>query len=74
MVTETTDAEMMQLGARMQAYVSQLEGGPLAFVVTRPDVHDYVRRYLNLTTGATRPVKICASAHEARVWLGSQKT
>ena len=52
-----SDGEMMQLGGRMRAYVATLEGGPLAFVVTRPDVLDYVKRYINLVMGATRPVK-----------------
>ena len=66
---DLNDDEMMQLGARMRAYVATLEGGPMAFVVTRPDVLDYVRRYINLVMGATRPVKIFPTAGEARRWL-----
>lgn len=73
MQTDATDEEMMQLGGRMRAYVATLEGGPLAFVVTRPDVLDYVRRYINLVMGATRPVKIFDSVGEARRWLDAQK-
>ena len=68
-----SDEEMMQLGGRMRAYVATLEGGPLAFVVTRPDVLDYVKRYINLVMGATRPVKIFQTVDEARRWLDAQK-
>ena len=69
MRTDVSDDEMMQLGARMRAYVATLQGGPLAFVVTKPDVLEYVRRYINLVMGATRPVKIFPTAGEARRWL-----
>ena len=69
MRTDVSDGEMMQLGARMRAYVATLEGGPLAFVVTKPDILDYVRRYINLAMGAKRPVKIFATVDEARRWL-----
>ncbi|HEY6981804.1 STAS/SEC14 domain-containing protein [Reyranella sp.] len=72
MHTNASDEEMMQLGGRMRAYVATLEGGPLAFVVTRPDVLDYVRRYINLVMGATRPVKIFETVAEARRWLEVQ--
>jgi hypothetical protein len=69
MQTNASDEEMMQLGGRMRAYVATLEGGPLAFVVTKPEVLDYVRRYINLVMGATRPVKIFETVDEARRWL-----
>ena len=68
-----SDEEMMQLGGRMRAYVATLEGGPLAFVATRPEVIDYVRRYINLVMGATRPVKIFETVDEARRWLDAEK-
>ena len=48
MVTHVDDDEMMQLGARMRAYASMMKGGPLVFVVTSPELQDYVRRYINL--------------------------
>jgi hypothetical protein len=67
-----SDEEMMRLGGRMRAYVATLEGGPLAFVVTRPEVLDYVKRYINLVIGATRPVKIFKTVDEARRWLDAQ--
>ena len=73
MVTHVSDDEMMQLGARMRAYASVMKGGPLAFVVTSPELHDYVRRYINLA-GAERPVKIVKTVDQARDWLKTQGT
>jgi hypothetical protein len=71
MVTHATDDEMMRLGARMRAYASILKGGPLVFVVTTPETHDYVRRYINLAS-ADRPVKIVKTVDQARAWLETQ--
>ena len=71
MVTHVSDDEMMQLGARMRAYASVMKGGPLAFVVTSPELHDYVRRYINLAA-AERPVKIVKTIDQARDWLKTQ--
>jgi len=71
MVTRVDDDEMMRLGARMRAYASILKGGPLVFVVTRPEIHDYVRRYINLAA-ADRPVTIVKTVDEARAWLKTQ--
>jgi hypothetical protein len=73
MYTDASDDEMMQLGARMRAYVATLQSGPLAFVVTKSYVLDYVRRYVNLAMGATRPVKIFSAVDDARRWLDAQK-
>jgi hypothetical protein len=71
MVTHATDDEMMRLGARMRAYASILKGGPLVFVVTTPELHDYVRRYINLAA-AERPVKIVKTVDQAKAWLRTQ--
>jgi hypothetical protein len=71
MVTHVSDDEMMQLGARMRAYASVMKGGPLAFVVTSPELHDYVRRYINLAAAA-RPVKIVKTVDQARDCLKTQ--
>lgn len=73
MVTHVSDDEMMQLGARIRAYASVMKGGPLVFVVTSPDLHDYVRRYINLAA-ADRPVKIVKTLDDARAWLETQAT
>lgn len=72
MVTHVTDDEMVQLGARMRAYASILKGGPLVFVVTTPDIEDYVRRYINLA-GGDRPVKIVKTVDQARDWLKTRQ-
>jgi hypothetical protein len=74
MHTEASDDEMMRLGGRMRAYVATVEGGPLAFVVTKPDALDFVKRYINLVMGATRPVKIFQTVDEARRWLDAQES
>jgi len=71
MVTHVSDDEMMRLGARMRAYASVMKGGPLVFVVTSPELHDYVRRYINLAA-ADRPVKIVKTVDEACAWLKTQ--
>jgi gamma-glutamyl phosphate reductase len=73
MVTHVSDDEMMMLGARMRAYASVMKGGPLVFVVTSPELNDYVRRYINLAA-AERPVKIVRTVDEARAWLKTQDT
>jgi hypothetical protein len=57
----------------MRAYASILKGGPLVFVVTSPELHDYVRRYINLAA-ADRPVTIVETVDEARAWLKTQGT
>jgi len=72
MITHVSDDEMMRLGARMRAYASILKGGPLVFVVTQPEIEDYVRRYINLS-GADRPVKIVKTVDQARDWLKTQQ-
>jgi hypothetical protein len=72
MVTHVSDDEMMMLGARMRAYASVMKGGPLVFVVTSPELNDYVRRYINLAA-AERPVKIVRTVDEARAWLKTQE-
>lgn len=68
METHVSDDEMMQLGARMRAYAGEMKGGPLVFVVTKPDLHDYVLRYINLAA-ADRPVSIVKTVDQARTWL-----
>jgi hypothetical protein len=72
MVTDVSDDEMMELGARMRAYAGVMKGGPLCFVVTKAAILDYTRRYLNLAQ-ADRPVNICKTVAEARAWLETQK-
>jgi hypothetical protein len=72
MITYLNDDEVMNLGARIQAYASVMKGGPVVFVVATPEINDYARRYINLTP-AERPVKIESSLEAARTWLGAQQ-
>lgn len=67
-----TDDDMMLLGARMSAY-GDLPSGPIAFVITTAAVHEFVRRYLNLTP-AKRPAKIFSTVPQARQWLEAQRS
>jgi hypothetical protein len=66
-----SDHDVMMLGARMQAYISTLKGGPLAFVVATPEARLIVERYINLAAGAERPVRVFKTAAEAAAWLDS---
>ncbi|UYN94806.1 MAG: hypothetical protein KIT25_22735 [Enhydrobacter sp.] len=66
-----TEQDYLMFGARMQAYASVMEFGPIAFVVTKPAVHDLVMRCLNLAP-APRPVRLFDSAEKAQAWLDDQ--
>jgi hypothetical protein len=72
MITHATDDEMMQLAARIRAYAGVMQGGPLCFVVATPEMLDYTRRYINLST-SNRPVQICKTVAEAKAWLAKQQ-
>ncbi len=72
MVTHASDDDMMQLAARIRAYATVMQGGPLCFVVATPEMLDYTRRYLNLSTD-NRPAQICQTIAEARTWLATHK-
>jgi hypothetical protein len=41
MVTNASDDDMMQLAARIRAYATVLQGGPLCFVVATPEMLDH---------------------------------
>ena len=70
METHVSDDDMMALGARISAYGSTMQAGPLCLVVTRPAILDYARRYINLGQ-ADRPVNICKTVAEATAWLAT---
>jgi hypothetical protein len=67
-----TDEDYMKLGARMSVYTPTIEIGPLAFVVTSPEVAYLVKRCLNLAP-ADRPVKTFSTVKKARRWLDKQR-
>ena len=65
------DHDIMMLGARMSAYRTTLEGGPLAFVVAGGPTHEAIQRYINLTP-AERTVAVFTTVPEARAGLDMQ--
>jgi hypothetical protein len=68
-----SDHDLLMLGARLRAYLeTTTRAGPVAFVVDRQDVGEYVLRFINLASG-NRPTNVFATVAEARDWLMSQK-
>jgi hypothetical protein len=67
-----TDDELMLLGARMRAYDGAFPAGPLALVVTTPEIESWARRFINLS-GMRRPAELFATVAAAKVWLEEQK-
>jgi len=66
------DHDMMMLGARMRAYASMFEGGPLVFVANSEPVREAIARYLNLAA-AHRPSAVFETADQAHAWLDKQR-
>ena len=62
------DHDMMMLVARMRAYASRFEGGPLVFVASSDPVREAIARYLKLAS-ADRPSAMFDTVAEARAWL-----
>ncbi|CAN5574746.1 hypothetical protein BH10PSE6_BH10PSE6_15950 [soil metagenome] len=68
---ELPDDDMMALGARIRAYATTGNLGPLAIVATTPE--SYERAYLfAVLADAKRPLKIFRELHLARKWLDAQ--
>lgn len=68
-----TDDDVMKLGARMSAYVSNWPAGPAAYVITTRIVREFLDRFLNLTD-APRLVKVFSTLDEAEQWLDAQQS
>jgi hypothetical protein len=70
---EHTDADMMALGARIQAYAQQYGEpmGPLAIVAGSDKAYEQARVFATLGA-AKRPIKIFRELHLARRWLDEQ--
>ena len=66
-----SDDDMMQLGARIRAYASTAQMGPLAIVAASPESYERARMFAALAD-ANRPVQIFAELHAARKWLDAQ--
>ncbi|SJZ41549.1 hypothetical protein SAMN02745126_00958 [Enhydrobacter aerosaccus] len=66
-----TDADVMEVGARVSVYANMDPRGPIAIVATSPSTIEASLRFANLG-GAKRPVKVFSTEAEARRWLFSQ--
>lgn len=66
-----SDADMMELGARIRAYATTGDMGPLAIVASTPESFERAHLYAALSE-ARRPVKIFQELHEARQWLDAE--
>jgi len=66
-----TDDDMMALGARIRAYMTLGEIGPLAIVATTEKSYEQARMFATLAE-ADRPLKIFRELHLARQWLDLQ--
>lgn len=65
------DADMMELGARIRAYATAGDMGPLAIVATTPESFERAHLFAALAE-ARRPIKIFQELHLARQWLDSE--
>jgi len=67
-----SDEDMMALGARIRAYATTGEMGPLAIVASMPESYERAHLYTALSE-ARRPIRIFRELHEARQWLDAEK-
>jgi hypothetical protein len=66
-----SDADMMELGARIRAYATTGPMGPLAIVASTAESHERAHLFATLAD-AQRPLKIFRELHAARQWLDAQ--
>jgi hypothetical protein len=68
---ELSDDDLMALGARIRAYVTLGQLGPLAIVAATEESYQQARMFAALAD-ADRPLKIFSELHFARRWLDMQ--
>ena len=66
-----SDDDMMALGARIRAYATTGEMGPLAIVASTPESYERAHLFAALSE-ARRPIKIFQELHDARQWLDAE--
>jgi len=66
-----SDADMMELGARIRAYATTGDMGPLAIVAATPQAVERASLFAALSE-ARRPIRIFQELHQARKWLDSE--
>ena len=67
-----SDGDVMAMGARLSAYTTTLESGPLAVVGTDLALDVAFRRFTNVSP-AERPGRALPTEVEARAWLGRKR-
>ena len=67
-----SDDDMMALGARIRAYATTGDIGPLAIVASTPESYERAQLFAALSE-ARRPIRIFGELHEARRWLDVEK-
>ena len=65
------DHDVLMLGARLSAYTSTVENGPLAVVGNSELVRTTFRRFVNISP-SKRPAAFFKTEAEARAWLAEQ--
>ncbi len=65
------DHDVMMMGARLSAYTSSLQAGPLAVVGLGDAVETAYRRFINMSP-SRRPTALFKTEAEARTWLAAQ--
>ncbi len=68
---ELSDADVMALGARIRAYATTSEIGPLAIIAATPQGFERAHLFATLAE-ARRTIKIFRELHEARQWLDAE--
>ena len=68
---ELSNDDMMALGARIRAYATTADMGPLAIVASTPESHERAHFFATLAD-AKRPIRIFLELHAARQWLDAE--
>lgn len=66
-----SDNDVMMMGARLSAYTTEMETGPLAVIGLSDAVHIAFQRFVNISP-AKRPARLFRTEAEARAWLHTQ--
>jgi hypothetical protein len=68
---DLSNEDMMALGARIRAYATTGDMGPLAIVASTPQSHERAHLFATLAD-AERPLRIFKELHAARQWLDAE--
>lgn len=64
------DHDVLMMGARLSAYTSHFDSGPLAVVGDSEEAETAFRRFVNMSP-SKRPAKLFRTEAEARAWLAA---